>query len=117
MGSRVLNCAVPAVVVSVPLVTTPVNAPPPVGRRMRRLTAPPALPDLIRQRVTTPSEGAVSPPGAVFAAGSGATCANVHACAVQPFVGVPAAVRLLPIVTAPKLDAGARSAPATPMPS
>jgi hypothetical protein len=68
---------------------------------------------LIRQRVTTPPDGAVSPPGAVSAAGSGATCAKVHACDVQPFIALPLAVRLLPIVTAPKLEAGSnRAAPA-----
>src|SRR4051812_814896 len=101
---------------------TAVNEPAPVGRSTRSFTTPPELPPVTIQLVITPSIGEASPPGAVSAGGSGVTWAYVHG--VPPvhelkFMNDPIfdarspAKRLLPIVTAPKLAAGASSETAT----
>src|SRR6266540_6808083 len=82
------------------------------GRVMRSATGEVASPTLTRQRTTTPSSGATTPPRA-WLNGGRTECATVQfGVHAKPLVGTPSS--LLPIVVAAKASLGAASAsPAT----
>src|SRR5215207_3155580 len=98
--------------VTVGPVPAPVRVPETPGRVMRSATGEVACPTLTRQRTTTPSSGATTPPRAWLNGGRTECAAVQFGVHTKSLVGTPSS--LLPIVVAAKAPLGAASAsPAT----